>query len=134
MIGADKWEKLHSWMKLLNIENADIIEKFITGSGSGGQKINKTSSTVYIKHIPSGFEVKCQESRSREENRYYARQRLCEKLHAVLRDEKTKEQQRIEKIKRQKRRRSRRAKTRMLDEKSRHAGVKLLRKKPASPE
>lgn len=119
-------------MGKLHISEADLIEKFIVGSGCGGQKLHKTASTVYLKHLPSGLEVKCQESRSREDNRYVARARLCEKLHAIVSDEKTKAQQKIEKIKRQKRRRSRRSLQKMLDEKSKQGAIKTLRKKPSS--
>ena len=116
MVGKDKWDRLKAWMKQLDIGEHDVVEKFILGSGSGGQKLHKTSSSVYLKHIPSGIEIKCQDSRSREDNRYHARTRLCEKLHASISDEKTKEQQKIEKLKRQKRRRTRRSKQKM-DEK-----------------
>ncbi len=134
MVNKDKWDKLRAWMNQLSITEEQLLEKFITGSGSGGQKLHKTSSSVYLKHIPTELEVKCQESRSREDNRYHARIRLCEKLHAIVSDEKTKEQQRLEKIKRQKKRRSRRSKQKMLDEKSMHGQQKILRKKPVSHE
>ena len=132
MINKEKWDKLVDLMDKLHINEADLIEKFIVGSGKGGQKLHKTASTVYLKHVPSGLEIKCQESRSREDNRYFARIRLCEKLHSILSDEKTKEQQKIEKLNRQKKRRSRRAKQKILDEKSRQSGLKVLRKKPES--
>lgn len=132
MITKEKWNKLAEWMVRLHINEVDLVEKFILGSGKGGQKLHKTASTVYLKHLPSGLEVKCQDSRSREENRYFARERLCEKLHVILSDEKTKEQQSVEKIKRQKRRRSRRAKQKILDEKSKQGQRKKLRKKPQS--
>lgn len=131
MVNKDKWEKLAEWMASLNINEVDLIEKFILGSGKGGQNLHKTSSTVYLKHIPSGLEIKCQDTRSQEDNRYFARQRLCEKLHAILSEEKTKQQQKIEKIKRQKKRRSRKAKQKMLDEKSKQGQIKALRKKPS---
>lgn len=134
MISTDKWEKLAKRMEKLHILEADCIEKFIVGSGKGGQKLHKTASTVYLKHIPSGLEIKCQESRSREDNRYFARERMCEKLQAMLSDEKTKKQQKLEKIKRQKKRRSRRSRQKMLDEKSKQSQVKILRKKPDSSE
>ncbi|ARG96649.1 peptide chain release factor family protein [Legionella micdadei] len=134
MINKEKWDKLAAWMAKLHIDEAELIEKFILGSGKGGQKLHKTASTVYLKHVPSGLEIKCQESRSREDNRYFARMRLCEKLHSIVSDEKTKEQQKIEKIKRQKKRRSRRAKQKILDEKSRQSAIKVLRKKPESSE
>ncbi len=132
MVSNDKWGKLADWMEKLHINEDDLIEKFIIGSGKGGQKLHKTASTVYLKHIPSGIEIKCQESRSREDNRYFARVRLCEKLHEIVSDEKTKEQQRVEKLKRQKKRRSRRSKQKMLDEKSKQGQLKILRQKPSS--
>lgn len=134
MVNSDKWDKLAEWMKKLHINEDDLIEKFIIGSGKGGQKLHKTASTVYLKHIPSGIEIKCQESRRREDNRYFARMRLCEKCHAIVSDEKTKEQQRIEKLKRQKKRRSRRSKQKMLDDKSKQGQLKSLRQKPISAE
>jgi len=114
MISKNKRDKLAEKMEKLCVHEADLAEKFILGSGKGGQKLQKTASTVYLKHVPSGLGIKCQDSRSREDNRYFARERLCEKLHAVLSDEKTKKQQKVEKIKRQKKRRSRRSKQKML--------------------
>jgi len=134
MINKDKWGKLIQWMTNLHIYEVDLVEKFIIGSGKGGQKLHKTSSTVYLKHLPSGLEIKCQDSRSREDNRYFARERLCEKLQLILSNEKSKEQQKVEKIKRQKKRRSRRSKQKMLDEKSKQSQLKGLRKKPQSYE
>lgn len=130
MINRDKWEKLTEWMNTLCIIDTDLIEKFIIGSGKGGQNLHKTSSTVYLKHIPSGLEIKCQESRSREDNRYFARARLCEKLQTIISDEKTKEQQKVEKIKRQKKRRTRKAKQKILDDKAKKSKTKSLRKSP----
>ena len=130
MIYQDKWDKLIARMKLLLIDESDLIEKFIVGSGRGGQKLHKTASTVYLKHIPSGIEIKCQESRSRDDNRYFARVRLCDKLHHSITGELSKEHQRLEKIKRQKKRRSRRAQQKILDDKSHVAGIKQLRKPP----
>ncbi len=132
MVNKDKWEKLTERMVRLHITEADLVEKFILGSGKGGQNLHKTASTVYLKHLPSGLEVKCQESRSRDDNRYFARERLCDKLHSSISDEKTKEQQRIEKLKRQKKRRSRRSKQKTLDEKSKQGQLKSLRRKPQS--
>lgn len=131
MITKEKWDKLHDWMIKLGLNESDILEKFIIGSGSGGQKLHKTASTVYLKHLPSGLEIKCQDSRSREDNRYFARARLCEKVHAIVSDELSKEQERVEKLKRQKKRRSRKSKQKMLDTKSKQGALKQLRKKPS---
>ncbi|MBA2656065.1 MAG: peptide chain release factor-like protein [Tatlockia sp.] len=129
MINKEKTAKLAAWMTSLSLLETDILEKFIVGSGKGGQKLHKTASTVYLHHLPSGIEIKCQESRSRADNRYFARMRLCEKLHSIQCDEKSKEQQQVEKIKRQKKRRTRRSKLKTLDEKAKHGQQKRLRKK-----
>lgn len=130
MITKDKWNKLHEKMKALLIHETELVEKFIIGSGKGGQKLHKTASVVYLKHLPSGLEIKCQVSRSREDNRYFARLGLYEKLLAILSDEKSKKQQENEKKKRQKKRRTRRAKERMMDDKNIVSTRKTLRKKP----
>ncbi|TKA83057.1 hypothetical protein B0A55_00945 [Friedmanniomyces simplex] len=65
------------------ILETDLEEAFLKGSGPGGQKINKTSSAVQLKHLPSGIVVKCQETRSRQLNRKFARQILAEKLDVL---------------------------------------------------
>ncbi len=131
-ISKEKQDDLAARMQRLGIREEDLIEKFILGSGSGGQKINKTSSCVYLKHIPSGIEVKCQRDRSRELNRYLARKDLCEKLEEGLSQEKSKRQQAIEKIRRQKRRRSKRAQEKVLAQKAKHGSKKQLRRPPSS--
>ncbi len=127
----EKWEELEARMLRLKIQESDLIEKFILGSGSGGQKINKTSSCVYIKHVPTGIEVKCQSTRSRELNRLYARRELCEKLEELLFKEKSSKQMESEKIRRQKRRRSRRSQEKMLAGKKKQSNKKELRKSPS---
>ena len=79
-VSTTKESELYKRMAELNIDESDLVEKFIRGSGSGGQKINKTSSCVYLLHKPSGTEVKCQTTRSQAMNRFYARRELCEKI------------------------------------------------------
>ena len=125
-----KWDELRAQMHKLGIFETDLQEKFILGSGSGGQNLHKTASTVYIKHLPSGIEIKCQESRSRDDNRLYARRRLCEKYTEQILHEKTERRKASEKIRRQKRRRSRKAKQKMLDDKKQRSKIKTLRKPP----
>ena len=49
MPNSDKWNKLAEWMEKLHINEDELIEKFIIGSGRGGQKLHKTASTVYLK-------------------------------------------------------------------------------------
>ncbi len=60
-------------------------------SGPGGQKRNKTSSAVRIRHPPSGLIVIAEESRSQHENRARALRRLRQALYLKLRDELTPE-------------------------------------------
>lgn len=134
MIKAEKWQSLRNRMAELGIAEADLIEKFIIGSGRGGQKLQKTASCVYLQHPASGIEVKCQQERSREHNRYYARQRLCDKLEESLLGEQSAQKQAQEKIRRQKRRRSRRAQKKVLEEKSQRSTLKSLRQKPSADE
>jgi protein subunit release factor B len=65
------------------IVESDITEAFLKGSGPGGQKINKTSSAVQLKHLPTGIVVKCQETRSRAQNRKLARRILGDRLEEM---------------------------------------------------
>ena len=75
-----KKQELEQRMLKCNLFEKDIEEKFVRSSGSGGQKVNKSSTCVYLKHIASGLSVKIQKSRSQGLNRYYAREKMCELL------------------------------------------------------
>jgi protein subunit release factor B len=130
MSAQTKTDALHKKMEELGIREEDLIEKFILGSGSGGQKINKTSSCVYLKHIPTGIEVKCQEERSRELNRFLARRKLVEEMDRRVNNAKTKKVKEEEKIRRQKRRKSRRQKQKMIDNKRDLSAKKQMRSNP----
>ena len=106
----------------------DIEESFILGGGPGGQKTNKTSSVVRLKHLPSGMQVKYGATRSREDNRWLARRALAEGLIERECAKKSTKQQEIEKKRRQKRRRSRRQQEKMLDQKRAHSEKKAARR------
>lgn len=80
MISFEKKKELDEIIQSLSIQEKDLEEKFILGSGKGGQKINKSHTCVQLKHIPTGLIVRTQQSRSREENRFFARRLLCMKL------------------------------------------------------
>lgn len=108
----------------------ELTEKFIRGSGAGGQKINKTSSCVFLKHEPSGVAIKCQMDRSREMNRFLARRELVEQLEGIRDGRKSAKKQAVEKMRRQKRRRSRRSKQRSVADKRHQSQKKSLRKSP----
>lgn len=129
-VGRGKIDALKAKMDSLGIKEEDLAEKFILGSGKGGQKVNKTSSCVYLKHRPTGIEVKCQKERSQTMNRFLARRILVNKVESLVLGRRSEERKRIEKIRRQKRRRSRRAKEKMLEFKKMHSEKKKLRKPP----
>jgi protein subunit release factor B len=133
MITKTTWDKLEKRMTQHNVLEKDIRESFIRGSGSGGQKINKTSSCVQLLHIPSGIEIRCQLTRSQADNRYWARRELCDQLEEKILGEKSAKKRAEEKIRRQKRRRSRRAKAKMLDLKTKQGEKKKLRR-PVRPD
>lgn len=128
MITPKKWEQIREKMRELEIKEEDLDEKFILGSGHGGQKLHKTQSTVFLKHRPTAIQVKCQLSRSRDDNRYYARKLLCEKIDYLIHKEKSEKQALIHKIKKQKKKRSKKAKQKILNEKHKQADRKKLRK------
>jgi len=116
-VGPEKEKDLLERMAKLGIKDSELEEKFIRSQGKGGQKVNKTATCVYLKHLPTGIEVKCQRERSQAINRFLARRILVEKLEEIILGKESEKQQRIEKIRRQKRKRSKRAKEKMLEEK-----------------
>lgn len=133
MISPESIERIKELMIQASVYEDDLDESFILGGGPGGQKTNKTSNVVRLFHEPSGFSVKCSETRSRETNRWLARRALAELILEREKGVKSAERQKREKIRRQKRRRSRRQKQKMLDDKHAHSEKKALRRlKPDS--
>jgi protein subunit release factor B len=130
-ISTEKLTDLERRLVALGITADTLVEKFVRGSGAGGQKINKTSSCVFLKHLPSGVTIKCQADRSREMNRFLARRELCEELEAIRDGKESERVQEIEKIRRQKRRRSRRSKQRSIVDKRLLSHKKSLRRPPS---
>lgn len=128
-VTEQKAADLEERMRRLGIREEDVVESFIRGSGSGGQKVNKTSSCVQLLHRPTGIEVRCQRERSQAMNRFFARRELCDRVEERLEGIKSARQQEQEKIRRQKRRRSRRQKARMLDAKRKHGEKKDARRR-----
>ncbi len=122
-VSAAKERELREQVEALGIREVDIVESFVRSSGKGGQHVNKTSTCVYLRHIPTGIEVKCQEERSQALNRYRARVLLVKKIEMMVKGKESEEIQKIEKIRRQKRKRSKRAKEKML------AGKKIVAEK-----
>jgi protein subunit release factor B len=134
-VSAAKEKRLEKKMDKLGISEKDIEEKFIRASGKGGQKVNKTASCVYLKHLPTGIEVKCQKERSQALNRFLARRILVNKIETIKLGKLSEEKKKIEKIRRQKRKRSKRAKEKMLDNKKKQSQKKKMRSyKPSASE
>jgi protein subunit release factor B len=106
-----KQDELEARMAALGLREADLREKYIRSSGPGGQKVNKTASCVYLKHIQTGLDVKMQRERSQALNRYYARKRLCELVEQGKFGSKSPAALKADKIRKQKQRRKRRSKT-----------------------
>jgi peptide chain release factor len=107
-VSEEKNRWLVERMAALNIHEKDIEEKFVRSSGKGGQHVNKTSTCVYLKHIPTGIEVKCMKDRSQSINRFLARRELIKKIEGLSKGA-TPEGIKIEKIKKQKAKRKKRS-------------------------
>jgi len=116
-------------MDRLGLRDSDFTESFLRSSGAGGQNVNKVSSCVWLKHVPTGLEVKCQQERSQALNRFLAKRLLVEKIEAKILGAQSQKQKQIEKIRRQKRKRSRRAKEKMLEAKKQHSAKKSFRQR-----
>eukprot|EP00026_Physarum_polycephalum_P005411 Phypoly_transcript_05445.p1 GENE.Phypoly_transcript_05445~~Phypoly_transcript_05445.p1 ORF type:complete len:205 (+),score=40.89 Phypoly_transcript_05445:65-679(+) len=90
------------------IDENDLEEKFVIGSGPGGQHLNKTSTTCFLKHKPTGVFVKCNTTRSLPQNRKLAREILNDKIDHMLNGKLSKIEQEREKIRKSKSKRRRR--------------------------
>jgi protein subunit release factor B len=133
-VSSRKQKALAEKMEKLGIREKDIVEKFIRSGGAGGQNVNKVSTCVYLKHEPTGVEVKMQRERTQALNRFFARRLLADKIEEIVEGKRSAEQERREKIRRQKRKRSKRAKEKVLREKKLQADKKKLRQGPKRDE
>jgi peptide chain release factor len=118
---------VRSRLQRLGVSGSEVDEKFIRGHGPGGQKINKTSSTVWLRHRPTGIEVRCQAERAQAANREIAWELLCAKLEARDRSAADAQRDGREKTRRQTRQKSRGQKVRMIQAKQHRAKHKALR-------
>ncbi len=124
---ADKLTQLAQRMAALGVREADLEESFVRSGGHGGQNVNKTSTCVMLLHRPTGLRVKCQTTRHQAMNRFLAKRLLLDKIEEKKMGFVAAQRTEIEKIRRSKRKRSRRAKKRLLADKSRQGEKKKLR-------
>ncbi len=111
--GKDKIAALEKKMKELGIYRDDIEEKFIKASGRGGQKVNKASSAVFLRHKKTNICVKCGKARSQHLNRFLALRTLVDKIETAQSGRPAHEADRIKKIRKQKKTRKRRTRRKL---------------------
>lgn len=106
-VSDEKNRWLQNKMAELQVREEDLQESFVRSSGNGGQHVNKTSTCVQLRHLPSGICVSVSRERSQSVNRFLARRELLERIEA-LSGVQTPEMKRIERLRKQKDRRRRR--------------------------
>lgn len=118
---------VEQWMKELGVLESELEEVFARSGGPGGQNVNKVSTAVTLRHLPSGLRVTVQDSRSQALNRKLARKRLLEAIERHRQRARAAELSRLEKIRRQRSPRPRALKKRILEGKRRRSKLKKLR-------
>ena len=116
-------------MRRLAISETDLEESFARSSGPGGQNVNKVSTAVTLRHLPSGISVTLQDSRSQAVNRKLARERLFDAIEGAREEQRIAEVAKREKERRRKSPRPAALKRKILESKRRRAELKKQRTK-----
>jgi protein subunit release factor B len=116
-------------MRKLEISETDLEESFARSGGPGGQNVNKVSTAVTLRHLPSGMSVTVQDSRSQAINRKLARERLLDAIESAREGQRMVEIAKREKERRRKSPRPAALKRKILESKRRRADLKKQRTK-----
>jgi protein subunit release factor B len=122
-------ERLTERMRKLDINETDLQESFARSSGPGGQHVNKVSTAVTLRHVPSGVSVTIQDSRSQAVNRKLARERLIDAIEGAREAQRMAAIAKSEKERRRKSPRPAALKRKILESKRRRAELKKQRTK-----
>jgi len=116
--GTTREQALSNRMQALHIREEDLEESFTRSGGKGGQHVNKVSTCVRLRHVPTGIEVRCSEERTQSLNRYRARVILLDKIEQKAQDAELAKRQKLEKMRRAKRKRPKHLKEKILAQKA----------------
>ena len=120
---------LTSRMRQLGVDEADLEETFARSSGPGGQNVNKVSTAVTLRYLPTSISVTVQDSRSQAINRKFARERLLDAIEKVREQQVKAEIAEREKARRRKSPRPPALKKKILESKRKRSELKKQRAK-----